>query len=226
MRTTTTSTTTGGQTPVPADAQPPQPTLTESVDAVLDDVRDLAPGVVGLTLCRSAAGGPTTLQASGPTMALLDALQHLDRGPAPTRDRDVVIRADRWPHLARGADAADVRSTRAVAVHRDGVVVGEVHLYAASEDACGQHADDLAALLDDADLAAHITATPPVLDESTSDSACRSLRADGAVHRVIGQLVVRLGIDAIAAHDRLEDAARHGGVDCEDLAAALVDLRP
>lgn len=226
MRTTATSTTTGGQTPVPADARPPQPTLSASVDAVLDDVRDVAPGVVGLTLCRTEADGPTTLQASGPTMALLDALQHLDGGPAPTRDRDVVIRADRWPHLARGAGSADVRSTRAVAVHRDGVVVGEVHLYAATDDVCAEHADDLAALLDDADLASRITDTAPVVDEATADHAPRSLRADGAVHRVIGQLVVRLGIDPIAAHDRLEDAARHGGVDCEDLAAALVDLRP
>lgn len=225
MRTTATSTTTGGQTPVPADA-PPQPTPGESIDAVLDHVRDVAPGVVGLTLCRTEADGPTTLQASGPTMALLDALQHLDGGPAPTRDRDVVIRADRWPHLARGADSADVRSTRAVAVHRDGVVVGEVHLYAVTDDACAAHADDLAALLDDADLGTRITSAPAVVEEATVEPAPRSLRADGAVHRVIGQLVVRLGIDPMAAHDRLEEAARHGGVDCEDLAAALVDLRP
>ncbi|KQT90823.1 hypothetical protein ASG49_13890 [Marmoricola sp. Leaf446] len=224
---TTNSTTTGGTVPelttdtTSGAGTDGSPTL----EQLERDVRALVPDLVGLSLCRSGPDGPVTLEATTRRVRLLDALQHLDGGPAPTRDRDVTISRARWPHLARGAAEAGVGSTRAATVCEGEVVVGEVHLYAAGDDPFAGVADDLEALFDEARLCTRVSAAPPSEDTPTQ-AAPRSLRGDGKVHRVIGQLSVRLGTDPIAAYDRLEASARRAGVGCEDLAAVLVDLRP
>lgn len=219
MRTTDT-TTTGGAVPSPTTDTGEDP-----LDRLERELTDLLPDLVGLSLCRTGPDGPVTLRASDPGVGLLDALQHLDGGPLPTRDRDVVISPARWPHLARGADAIGVGSTRACTLRRGEVVAGEVHLYAAGDAPFAGHEEAIQALLDDADLVDRVLDPAPA-DPEPTQAAPRSLRGDGAVHRVIGQLVVRLGVDPIAAHDRLESSARLAGVPCTDLAAALVDLRP
>ncbi|ROR93020.1 hypothetical protein [Nocardioides aurantiacus] len=221
---TTNGTTTGGTVPDTTGTDGPH-ARTADLEQLERDVRALVPDLVGLSLCRNGPDGPVTLEATTRRVRLLDALQHLDGGPAPTRDRDVTISRTRWPHLARGATAAGVGSTRAASVCEGEVVVGEVHLYAAGDDPFAGVADDLDALLDGAGLCTRLSAAPPTQD-SPPEAAPRSLRDDGVVHRVIGQLSVRLGADPITAYDRLEAAARRAGVGCEDLAAVLVDLRP
>lgn len=196
-------------------------------------IQQVVPGGVRLSLARSEHRVTFTLVASHDEVAVLDGVQYLDGGPcvdAVAQSRGIETTApelmdeDPWRMFAQAALALGVGSTLTMPLTDHGRVLGSVNLYAASDHAFEGHHEELAEILagwapgalsrtDASFTARRLTQEPP-----------RSLRAEGLIGRAVGLLAVRLGIDVAAAEDRLTEAAARAGITPHQLAEVLIRL--
>src|SRR5829696_2741875 len=127
------------------------------LEAVGSAVRDIVPQLTGLSLALLREQITLTLVASHEEVAALKA-QHLGGGSATRvdtgRDHGAEPRGGgdpldevRWDLVARSDTATGVASTLSVPLRLGDVVIGSVHMYAATVDAFAGHVDELERLL-------------------------------------------------------------------------------
>ncbi|MCW2761717.1 MAG: hypothetical protein JWR85_1918 [Marmoricola sp.] len=209
--------------------------LLKALQSLADEVRRIVPDCLGLSLAWTEFGVTFTLVASDAETAILDALQYLDSGPCVDAVRlDVGIRAtqhdlfdeESWRLFAQGSAAAGVRSTLTIPLSDAGTIVGSANMYASSDDAFEGHEADLARILGGYAPGMVRNADLTFSTRNVAEQAPRKLQTDALLDRAIGFIAAKLGLDLGAAHERLREAARRAGITEEELANALLRLRP
>ena len=126
------------------------------LQAISDQVTDVVPQCLGLSLAWNDHGITFTLVASDDEIAVMDGVQYLDGGPCVAAvdaghgietSHDELVSEDPWRMFARATAARGVRSTLTMPITERGSVVGSVNLYGGSEDAFEGHHDELAQIL-------------------------------------------------------------------------------
>lgn len=198
-----------------------------------DEVQDVVPDCLGLSLAWNEHGITFTLVATSEEVAALDAVQYLDGGPCVSAyDRahgiettsEELFSEDPWRLFAQATAARNVRSTLTLPITDHGLVVGTVNLYGGSDRAFEGHHEELAAILGAWAPGAIRNADLSFSTRRTAERAPRQLRAQGAVSRAVGMLAELLGVDLAEAQARLEDAARRAGLTPAQFARALIEL--
>jgi GAF domain-containing protein len=208
--------------------------LLPHLQAVGDEVQELVPDCIGLSLAWRTHGVTFTLVASDEEIAELDAVQYLDGGPCVTAvDRETglgttpqdAVSEDLWGLFARASAARGVRSTLTMPLTEEGRVVGSVNLYGASEWSFDAHHEELATILGAWAPGAVRNSDLSFSTLRVAEAAPDELRAERAVATASGVLAAQLGLDVALAQERLESAAARAGLTPARLALGLLHLR-
>ncbi len=198
-----------------------------------DQVRDVVPDCVGLSLTSREHGLTFTVVASDEETAVLDALQYLDDGPCTQgaeEDRVVTYEADdptdeqTWRLFAAGTAAAAVRSSLSLPVIAGDVVVSHLNLYAASGRAFDGHHEELARILGAWAPGATTNADLSFATRAEARLAPKRMREQLVVQRATSMVAARLDVDLRRAEQWLHEAAQRAGVGLQVLALKVVDL--
>jgi GAF domain-containing protein len=208
--------------------------LLEGLKGRAEEVRELVPDLVGLSLAAFEDGMAFTLVASAADVAVLDAVQYATGGPcvdAPQAERVLEHESDepdderQWQTFARASAAAAVAATLTLPVLTGGKVVGTVNLYAASPGAFDGLHKDIAAVFDAWAPGAITNADLSFQTRKPSELAAGGARAAMRINLAVGMLMEAGSVDADTARTHLEDAAQRAGVKLEELARTLVEAR-
>jgi GAF domain-containing protein len=208
--------------------------LLEQLTRSSEQVRAVAPDVIGMSVAMNQQGVTLTLVASDEDIATLDAFQYLNGGPCveandPTNGvettRDDLFSEARWRLFAEASAAHAVRSTLTLPVVRRGRVIGTVNLYAASEQAFGGHHAALAEILGGWAPGAVANADLSFSTRGVARQAPEILRASAVMESAVGVLASSLDIGFREARDRLGRAAEQAGVSVGRLATAVLALQ-
>ena len=203
------------------------------LQSVTNQVQDLVPDCIGLSLAWNEHGITFTLVATDEEIAAMDAVQYLDGGPCVSAlerrhgietTSDELLGEDPWRLFAQVTAARGVRSTLTMPITDHGQVVGSVNLYGGSDRAFEGHHEDLARILGAWAPGAIRNSDLAFSTRKVAERAPRQLRAQGAVSKAVGMLaeLLRIGVDE--AEQRLEDAARRAGLTPAQFARALIEL--
>jgi len=207
--------------------------LVEHLVSVSQDVRQIVPECVGMSLSMIDQGVTFTVVATDSRTAMLDAVQFADDGPCQqairdgTRvayDNDDVLSEARWSVYAAVTAAHGVRSTLSLPVMADDVAVAGFNIYGATPDAfAGRHeavADLLGAWAEGA-------VTDADLGFGTLDVARRApelLRAATRLAAASAMLSQARGLTVPEAENRLRGAAVRAGVPLAHLADSVIEV--
>jgi GAF domain-containing protein len=210
------------------------PGLEQQVRALADQVREVVPETVGVSLSFREPEVTFTLAISDPALLPLDAVQYLEDGPcvAAVRDDELVevpegadvLDEQRWSLYARAAGHLGVRSSLSVPVHLGGAVVGGLNVYAATTDAFEGRAGRVAALVQAPASEAIRDADLSFATRQEAARTRRRLEDRITVEVAAGLLAEREQIPVEEAGARLEVAADRAGVPVVRLAALLIEL--
>jgi GAF domain-containing protein len=192
----------------------------------------VVPSLVGLTLASVRQGLASTMAATHPSLATLDAVQYSVGGPcvdAALADEVTLsgdgarglFDEDRWVEFAKVGASHGVLSTMSMPVHVQGRVVGEVNLYAAAPHTFAGNVDRLATTLGAWARGAIMTADLPSTGQ-TARRAPRVLEETAVLHQAVGVVAAAQGLDREAAREVIVDAARRVGQDELQVARALI----
>jgi hypothetical protein len=204
-----------------------------ALQELADRVQDLVPDCVGLSIAWAEHGVTFTLVASDEEIAVLDALQYFDGGPCvdAVRNRQGIetgsvspLEEEQWRLFAQASAAKGIRSTLTFPLMDASSAVGSVNLYGASRHAFEDHHDELAAILGAWAPGAVRNADLSFNTRVAAEHAPQALRAQGAITRAVGMIVVHQGLDVTTAHELLDAAATRAGIKPEQLAEALIQL--
>ncbi len=205
--------------------------LLENLGGTVEEIRDLVPVCVGLSVVRTDHEGSCTLAVSDEVVAVIEALQYLDGGPgvdaaAQGRRNETRLCAlnGRWPLFVSMCHRSGVRSMLTLPITEKGLVLGAVHVYAGLDGACTGLTDDLERLVGGVARDLLGRGAGCLASRRLAERAPVSLRGQGAVNRAIGALTVHLDTDVTEAHEHLDDAAVRAGISADQLALTLVDL--
>jgi GAF domain-containing protein len=203
------------------------------LEAVGDEVQQVVPDCIGMSLAWTEHGVTFTVEASDEEIAHLDGVQYLDGGPCVTAvdhaigigtTESELLSEDSWQLFAQISAARGVRSTLTMPLTEEGQVVGSVNLYARTPTAFDGHHDELAHILGAWAPGAVRNSDLSFSTRRLAEEAPERLRAEGAVAKAVGLLAVRQETDMSVARTRLERAAQRAGVTLAQLATALVTL--
>lgn len=198
-----------------------------------DEVSALVPHCIGLSLAWMDEGIAFTLVATETEIAALDAVRYLENDPCvdvvrhdrepETSERDLLNERE-WQLFAQTTAASRVRSTLTLPLLTAGQVTGSANLYAASDDAFEGHHEALARILGAS--AAHVVRNADLsfTSRQAAVDSPASARDQNVVDIALGMLISAFGLDASAAQQRMDDAARRAGLTREQFAHALVNL--
>ena len=216
-------------------AATPENDLSGALQAMADQVRQVVPDCLGMSLAWTDFGVTFTLVATDEEIAVLDALQYLDGGPCVdaveaghgihTALSD-LFDEEAWRLFAQVTADSGVRSTLTFPLSDHGVVAGTANLYGGSDNAFEGHEEELARILGGWAPGAVRNADLSFSTRRLAEEAPEKLKADAVVDRASGYLAAKWGLDLTEARDRLRDAAQRAGISVAQLAAALVRLRP
>lgn len=203
--------------------------------AAAESARQVAPGLVGVSVASRELGVTFTLVATDDEIATLDAVQYVSSGPCVdaidlghgiATSPGGLLGEDRWQDFARASAAAGVHSTLTLpVVAADGDVVATVNLYGGAADTfAGRHqqlADAFGAwapgAVTNADLA--------FATRSTAREAPGRLREAAVLDAATGIIAAQRDIPVVEARAQLEDAARRAGIPVTRLAHVVVGLQ-
>ena len=208
--------------------------LTNGLLATAERAREVAPGLVGVSVALRRLDVTFTVVATDDEIAALDAVQYLSSGPcvdAIDLGRDIATSPDgllsesRWRDFARASAAAGVDSTLTLPVVRpDGEVVATVNLYGSSAATFeGRHrrlADVFGAWAPGAVSNADLSFST----RSAAEEAPARLEQRALIDTATGIVAAQRGITVTEAREQLEDAARCAGVSVARLAQVVVGL--
>ena len=209
---------------------PAESALLRELRSLSEQVTRVAPDCVGISVIWTEYRRPFTLVASGPGIAVLDALQYLRGGPAPeviARQQGLeaevgsLLSENSWSLFARAALARGVRSILALPLTQHSRVAGSVTFHGASghafDGAHEQLTSAVAAWAPDAmRLADARLPSPP------SDDRPRTLRDEGMINRAIATIATAGDGDVVTTKELLDDAAARAGVSPAQVAEALL----
>lgn len=194
--------------------------------------RQVAPGLVGVSIGVREHGITFTLVATDEKVAALDAVQYVSSGPCVDAidlgfgiaTPDGLLNECRWQDFARASAVAGVQSTLTLPVLRQGEVVATVNLYGrASDTFTGKHrvlADTFGAWAPAAVSNADLTFSTRV----AAQHAPTQLRETAIVDTAAGILASQRNVSVDDALAQLQDAARRGDVSAYALARIVVGL--
>jgi GAF domain-containing protein len=196
-------------------------------------VREVVPQTVGLSLGVIEDGLTFTLVSSDETVAALDAAQYLDGGPcvAAAHEQEAVAWTSEDPldeshwHLFAGASAAaGVGSTLSLPIMRNDRVVGGVNIYASTPDAFADRLEDLAEVCGAWAPGAVSNADLSFSTRLAAMQAPERLRGQDSVDQALGIISTAQRIDIPAAAERLREAAARAGISETQAARAIIGL--
>ena len=210
-----------------------QDELVRGLQRMSDQVIQVVPDCVGMSVAFLRAGVSFTLVSTDSRIAMLDGIQYVDGGPCvdtldspgayESSPQDDSTDERRWQRFAQSCAASAIGSTLTLTVRSRGEVTGSVNLYAASTDAFHDRHEALADVfrvwapgaVTNADLAlsTRVDAGWPGLDPHEL----------ATIDRALDVLQQRTPVDRVVAGQRLRWAAIRAGVTPVELAAFLVE---
>jgi GAF domain-containing protein len=206
----------------------------EGLQSLGDDVNQVVPECIGLSLAWLEHGVTFTLTASDEDIAALDGVQYLKGGPCVDAvdqghgietTRDELLGEDPWRLFALATAAYGVHSTLTMPLTDEERIVGTVNLYGATRDCFEGHHDELAQILGASAPGAIRNADLSFSTRRLAEQSPGRLSDQSAVNRAIGVLAARLDVDVVTAEERLRDAARRAGITPDQLATAVIRLQ-
>ena len=208
--------------------------LVEGLLATAERAREVAPGLVGVSVALRRLDVTFTLVATDDEIATLDAVQYVSSGPCVdavdlghgiATSPDGLLSEPRWRDFARASAAAGIDSTLTLpVVGPDGGVVATVNLYGSSADTFeGRHgllADVFGAWAPGAVSNADLSFST----RRAAEEAPTRLEQVALVDTATGIIAAQRGITVTEARAQLEDAARCAGVPLTRLARVVVGL--
>jgi hypothetical protein len=180
------------------------------------------PWTSGAVAITDVSGALETCAGTGPLAELCDRLQW-QTGEGPAHDvlrTDVEMPKDltterRWPRWSPAAIGAGARAVVAVRLHA-GPTLGALTLY--SDDRVPVRASGLRHIRT---VAAHVSTL--VLESRRRHHLERGLLAHSRIGQAMGMIMLRDGVTADEAFDRLRRVSQQHNMKIAELAAALVD---
>ncbi|CUR59808.1 hypothetical protein NOCA1190105 [metagenome] len=215
------------------DAYDDDADLHTQLTRVADRARDVAPGVVGVSVASRDHDVTFTLVATNDEIATLDAVQYLTSGPcvdAIDLGRGVATSPEglmneaTWREFAVASAASGVRSTLTFPVLRTGTVVATINLYGHAADTFVDKHHDLADVFGGWAPGAVANADLSFSTRVAAERAPLHLKETAVVDTATGILAARRGTTVAQARAHLDDAARHAMVPVARLAQVVVDL--
>lgn len=203
--------------------------------AAADVAREVAPGLVGVSVASRELDVTFTLVATDEEIATLDAVQYVSSGPCVdaidlghgiATSPEGLLNEARWRDFARASAAAGVHSTLTLpVVTTAGDVVATVNLYGRTADTfVGRHeeiADAFGAWAPGAITNADLSFST----RSTAQEAPDRLREAAVVDAATGIIAAQRDIPVDEARAHLVDAARRAGIPVTRLARVVVGLQ-
>ncbi len=198
-----------------------------------DQVQELVPDCIGLSVAFMEDDLALTLVASQPEIAVLDALQYLGDGPCRQAVREGatlelndgdLLDEERWRIFALAGASGAVASTLTLPMVRDGEVIGSVNLYAASGHAFTGLHDEVAELVGGWAPGAIENADLSFSTRLRAEQAPALLRLRGRIDTAVGLLAGYADLSVESARQRLEESAARAGVSVPRLAQAIIGL--
>ena len=208
--------------------------LAGRLTAAADRARDIAPGLVGVSIASREHDVTFTLVATDAEVATLDSVQYLASGPCVdaivmghgiASSSGGLLSESRWQDFARASAAAGVHSTLTFPVLLDGEVIATVNLYGSAADTFVDRHDRLAVAMG---AWAPGTVTNADLSFSTralAQEAPGQLRDAAVLETATGVVAAQRDISLVEARAHLEDAARRAGIPVVRLARVVVGLQ-
>ncbi|MCW2813693.1 MAG: hypothetical protein JWN84_1148 [Nocardioides sp.] len=207
--------------------------LLEELRQAAQQVRDVVPSCVGLSLGLMTNGVTFTLVATSDEVAALDGVQYLDGGPCVasahegeplTYEVGDPTDENGWTTFARAAAAHGISATLTLPILEDGRVIGSVNFYAAAPHAFDGHHERLAAIFDAWAPGAVTDADLGFETRRTAERAPEVLAEEMTVSQAVGLLMSLRGLDASGARALIEDAATRAGVSAAAVARDVIDI--
>ena len=208
--------------------------LAARLTAAADRARDVAPGLVGVSVGSRDLGVTFTLVATGAEIATLDAVQYIASGPCVdalemghglTTSPGGLLSEPRWQDFARASAAAGVHSTLTFPVLLDGEVIATVNLYGAAEDTFVDRHDRLAVAMGGWAPGAVTNADLSFSTRGLAQEAPALLREAAVLDTATGVVAAQRDISLDEARAQLEDAAQRAGIPVVRLAHVIVGLQ-
>jgi GAF domain-containing protein len=193
-------------------------------------VAAVIPGCVGISIgVRVPTKATFTFVATSELLRTVDAAQYLSGGPCEDAiDRSDIVDADllsesRWQLAALASAAVGVRSSLSFPIRAAGsLAIGSVNLYGSDIDTFAGPAREVATLFGASAAEAVSNADLAMTGVERTRASLRTAQEHEQVAAAIGLLTERDRLDAIAARQRLEDAAARAGVPVAALAEIVV----
>jgi GAF domain-containing protein len=200
-----------------------------------EQLEDVVPNLVGLSVAMVREGLTFTLAATQEHIALLDAVQYVFGGPCVDAamqgstlhggDNDEgLLNEQRWAEFARASAARGVMSTLSLPVHDEGRVVGSVNLYAATPNAFRGKEPRVAAIMGAWAPGAVHNADLSFSTREAARLTPQRLEDMGVLDQAAGVVMAAQAVDEVRARQIIADAARQAGQD--ELAVAREVIRP
>ncbi|MCD4535527.1 GAF domain-containing protein [Nocardioides sp. cx-169] len=198
-----------------------------------DEVRDVVPQCLGLSLASNEDEVTFTVVATARELAMLDAVQYVADGPClrAVRDREIlgfereeVLDEQGWQLFAGASAAASVASTLTLPILEEEQVIGSVNLYAATPDAFHGHHEEVAGIFGAWAEGAVTNADMSFATRELAEAAPGLLREELDLTVASGMVASREGIDLDSARRRMQNAALRAGVTELQLARTIIEI--
>jgi hypothetical protein len=202
--------------------------------AASDRAREVASGIVGVSLASRELGVTFTVVATDQEIATLDSVQYLASGPCVdaiemghgiATSSDGLLSESRWHDFARAGAAAGVQSTLTFPVVEGGEVVASVNLYGRDADTFEGLHGRLAEVFGGWAPGSVTNADLSFVTRSIAQEAPVRLRDRAVLDAATGVIAAQRGIPVEVARAQLEDAARRAGIPVVRLARVVLGLR-
>jgi GAF domain-containing protein len=206
--------------------------LMERLRSISEQVQELVPDCIGMTVAILQDQLVLTLVATEAEIALLDSMQYLADGPCLEAvreqnlvelDTDEVLDEEKWRIFALASAASAVASTLTMPIVTDGQVVGSVNLYAGSGHAFTDVHEQLALLLGAWAPGAVENADLSFSTRRLAEQAPLRLRDQARFETAVGLHAAREHLSLEDAQRRLISAAERAGVSLSRIVEAVID---
>lgn len=208
--------------------------LFEQLTVTAERARQVAPGLVGVSVASREHGITFTLIATDEEIAKLDAVQYLVSGPCVdamdmghgiATSPEGLLSESRWQDFASASAAAGVSSTLTFPVIVAGDIVATVNLYGRAADTFADKHQSLAEVFGAWAPGVVANADLSFSTRAAAEKAPSQLREAAAIDTATGILAAQRELTVAAARAQLDEAARRAGVPIAQLAAVVVRLR-
>lgn len=208
--------------------------LFEQLTLAAERARQVAPGLVGVSVALREHDLTFTLVATDDEIARLDAVQYLVSGPCVdamdlghgvATSSEGLLSEARWQDFARASSAAGVHSTLTFPVIAAGEIVATVNLYGFAVDTFVDQHQSLADVFGAWAPGAVANADLSFSTRAVAEKAPTQLHASTSIDTATGILAAQRDLTVAEARAQLEDSARRAGVPVARLAEVVVQLR-